>query len=153
MVVARDRGIEVVESVSPEKRATSPGCCITEVETDSGKQVAAGTLFGDQYLRLVQLGPYRLESYLDGTLLFFHHTDVPGLIGFVGTLFGTFGVNIAAMSVGRTGTAPGGPAIGVLNLDSTPPDEAVTLVRGNPKIDQVTVVTLPPAGVLPGWLG
>ena len=152
LVVARERGIEVAEALSP-KKGDFASVLATEVETDAGKQVAAGTLFGDQYQRLVQLGPFRLESYLDGVLLFFRHTDEPGLIGFVGTLFGEHGVNIAAMTVGRAGLTPGGPAIGVLNLDSTPSDEAIAAVRAHPKVEQVTVVRLPPAGEVPAWLG
>ena len=150
-VVARERGIEVGETLSP-KKGDFASVLMTEVETDSGKQIAAGTLFGDQYQRLVQVGPYRLESYLDGVLLFFRHTDEPGLIGFVGTLFGQHGVNIAAMTVGRAGIAPGGEAIGVLNLDTTPSDEAIAAVKAHPKISQVTVVRLPPAGEVPAWL-
>ena len=125
-----------------------------EVETDGGSLLAAGTLFGDQYPRLVQVGPYRLESYLDGTLMTFHHTDAPGLIGFVGTIFGRHGVNIAAMSVGRAGNVAGGPAIGVLNLDSPPgvggPGRGVGPPADHPS---VSVLTLPPAGDLPPWLG
>lgn len=152
LVIARDRGIEIGESLSP-KRGDFAAVLATEVETDAGKQTAAGTLFGDQYQRLVQLGPYRLESYLDGTLFVFHHTDVPGLIGFVGTLFGTHRVNIGAMAVGRAGSTPGGPAIGVLNLDTAPPDDAVAAVRAHPNIGQVSIVTLPPAGDVPGWMG
>jgi D-3-phosphoglycerate dehydrogenase len=151
-VTARDRGIEITESANP-KKGDFAAVMHTEVETDAGTQAAAGTLFGDQYLRLVQLGPYRLESYLDGTLLVFTHTDVPGLIGFVGTIFGRHAVNIAAMNVGRTGHAPGGPAIGVLNLDSIPPDEAVAEIRSHPKMGPVKVVQLPPAGQTPPWLG
>lgn len=150
-VVARDRGIEVVESANP-KKGDFAGVLHTEVETDGGTRVAAGTLFGDQYLRLVQMGPYRMESFLDGTLFVFTHTDAPGLIGFVGTIFGEHGVNIAAMNVGRTGNAPGGEAIGVLNLDSPPPAAAIDAVRGHAKIGSVSVVKLPPAGELPAWL-
>ena len=152
LVVARERGIEVGESLSP-KKGDFASVLSSEIETEGGKHVAAGTLFGDQYQRLVQVGPYRLESYLDGVLLFFHHTDEPGLIGFVGTLFGRHGVNIAAMSVGREGNAPGGRAIGVLNLDTTPSEEAIAEVRAHPKIEQAMVVILPPAGEVPAWLG
>jgi D-3-phosphoglycerate dehydrogenase len=151
-VTARERGIEITESANP-KKGDFAAVMHTEVETDAGTQVAAGTLFGDQYLRLVQLGPYRLESYLDGTLLVFTHTDVPGLIGFVGTIFGRHEVNIAAMNVGRTGHTAGGQAIGVLNLDSVPSEEAVAEVRSHPKMGPVRVVQLPPAGQTPPWLG
>jgi D-3-phosphoglycerate dehydrogenase len=150
-VVARDRGIEITESANP-KKGDFAAVLHTEVETDDGNNVAAGTLFGDQYLRLVQLGPYRMESYLDGTLLAFKHTDAPGLIGFVGGAFGRHNVNIAAMTVGRTGNAPGGQAIGVLNLDSVPSEEAVAEVRAHPQVTSVRVVKLPKAGELPPWL-
>ena len=142
LVVARDRGIEVGETLVP-KRGDFASLMQAEIETDSGKELAAGTLFGDQYQRLVQFGPFRLESYLDGTLFFFHHTDAPGLIGFVGTLFGKYGVNIAAMAVGRANASPGGPAVGVLNLDSLPPDEAVAAVRAHPQVSSARVVSLP----------
>lgn len=97
-VVARDRGIEIVESSSTKKGDFS-SLVTTDVETDRKSYTAAATLFGEQYPRLVQLGPYRLESYLDGTLFVFTHRDVPGLIGFVGNIFGNHNVNIAAMTL------------------------------------------------------
>ncbi|MBA4063296.1 MAG: phosphoglycerate dehydrogenase [Isosphaera sp.] len=149
-VLARERGIEIAESSNP-KRGDFASLMHAEVETEAGTTVAAGTLFGDQYVRLVQLGPYRMEGYLDGTLMVFTHRDAPGLIGFVGTLFGDHGVNIAQMTVGRQ--APGGEAIGILNLDSPPPEVALAAVKGHPHIRSVTVVKLPPAGELPAWLG
>jgi D-3-phosphoglycerate dehydrogenase len=149
-VLARERGIEIGESSNP-KRGDFAAVLHTEVETEQGSTVAAGTLFGDQYVRLVQLGPYRMEGYLDGVLLVFTHRDVPGLIGFVGTIFGQHGVNIAQMTVGRQ--TPGGEAIGILNLDSPPPEAALAAVRGHDRISSLTVVKLPPAGELPAWLG
>ena len=76
-----------------------------------------------EFLRLVRLGPYHLDAHMDGVMLIFTHRDVPGLIGFIGTIFGKHQVNIAQMTVGRQ--LPGGEAIAVLNLDSQPPDEAI----------------------------
>ena len=149
-VFARERGIEIAESSNP-KKGDFAALLHTEVETEQGTTVAAGTLFGDQYVRLVQLGPFRMEGYLDGVLLVFTHRDVPGLIGFVGTIFGTHGVNIAQMTVGRKG--PGGEAIGILNLDNPPSEQALAAVRGHPQISSLRVVKLPPAGELPAWLG
>ena len=55
------------------------------------------------------------------------------------------------MTVGRQ--APGGEAVGILNLDSPPPEAAVAEVRAHPRISSVMVVSLPPAGELPTWLG
>jgi len=148
-VLLRDRGIELVE-----QSRTDPGAFSSVVAVDlvSGDTVhrAAGTLFGHSMPRLVQLEGHRLEAYLDGTLLVFTHQDVPGIIGTVGTAFGAQGVNIAQMTVGRA--APGGDAIGVLNLDQAPSNEAVAAVVACPGVRSARVVELPPAGKLPYWL-
>ena len=88
-----------------------------ELVTEAGTHKAAGTIFGQNMPRLVQLGEYRLEAFLDGVLMIFTHRDVPGIIGRVGTIFGKHKVNIAQMAVGRASHQPGGEAIGVLNLD------------------------------------
>jgi D-3-phosphoglycerate dehydrogenase len=149
-LLAAERGIEVVEQTSSQKGDFSTLLRV-EVTTDKKKYTAAGTLFGNQYLRLVQLGPYFLDAYMDGVMLLFTHRDVPGLIGFIGNIFGKHAVNIAQMTVGRQ--TPGGEAIAVLNLDSPPPEEALAEVRRHPQISSVSVVKLPPAGVLPPWFG
>lgn len=148
-VLLRERGISIVEETS-----TDPGDFGTmiqvEVETDRKGYVAAGTLFGKQFVRLVRLGPYRLDAHMDGTLLIFTHKDVPGLIGFIGTTFGRHGVNIAQMNVGRE--HQGSDAIGVVNLDSVPPDSAIEEVKANANILSLSLIKLPPAGETPPWL-
>jgi D-3-phosphoglycerate dehydrogenase len=149
-LLAAERGIEVVEQTSSHKGDFST-LLRTDVRTDSKTYTASGTLFGNQFLRLVQLGPFHLEAYLDGVMLLFTHRDVPGLIGFIGTIFGKHQVNIAQMTVGRQ--VPGGEAIAVLNLDSTPPEDALREVRAHPQISSLSVVKLPPAGQMPPWFG
>lgn len=149
-LLARERGIEIVESANPHK-GDFANLLQSEVFTDKKSFIASATLFGNQYLRLVQLGPYRMESYLDGVMLAFTHRDVPGLIGYIGTVFGKHNVNIASMSVGRQ--MPGGEAIAVLNLDTPPPDEALREVKAHEKIYNLNVVKLPPVGVMPVWFG
>jgi D-3-phosphoglycerate dehydrogenase len=147
-LLARERGIDIVEQISPKKGDFST-LVHAEVVTDKKTYIAAGTLFGNQFLRVVQIGPYRLDTYIDGILLVFTHRDVPGLIGYIGTIFGKHQVNIAQMTVGRQ--LPGGEAIAVLNLDSDPPEEALKEVRSHPQISSLSVVKLPPAGEMPAW--
>ena len=147
-VLARERGIDIVEVSSPRKGDF--GTLIqADVVTEKKRYTAAGTLFGNQFLRLVQLGPYHLDTYMDGVMLIFTHRDVPGLIGYIGTIFGKHQVNIAQMTVGRQ--VPGGEAIAVLNLDSLPPEDAIKEVRNHPQISSLSVVKLPPAGQMPAW--
>lgn len=149
-LLARERGIEIVEQSNPRKGDFST-LIKADVQTDKKAYTAAGTLFGNQFLRVVQLGPYHLDAFLDGNLLIFTHHDVPGLIGYIGTIFGKHQVNIAQMTVGRQ--LPGGEAIAVLNLDSQPPEEALREVKSHPKISSLSVVKLPPAGEMPAWFG
>ncbi len=149
-LLARERGIEIVEQSSGKKGDFST-LIRAEVTTDKKTYVAAGTLFGNQFLRVVQLGPYQLDAFLDGTMLIFTHQDVPGLIGFIGTIFGKHQINIAQMTVGRQ--QPGGEAIAVLNLDSPPPEEALREVRAHARISSLSVVQLPRAGEMPAWFG
>jgi D-3-phosphoglycerate dehydrogenase len=149
-LLARERGIEISEQTNTRKGDF--GTLIkADVFTEKKTYTAAATLFGNQYLRLVQLGPYHLDAIMDGIMLLFTHRDVPGLIGFIGTIFGKHGVNIAQMTVGRQ--LPGGEAIAVLNLDSPPPQEALDEVRAHEKISSLSVVQLPPVGQMPAWLG
>jgi D-3-phosphoglycerate dehydrogenase len=149
-ILAKERGIAIVEETSTE--AGDFGTMIqTEVATDRKTYVAAGTLFGKEYVRLVRLGPYHLDAHLDGLLFVFTHYDRPGLIGFIGSTFGQHQVNIAQMNVGRK--QPGGEAIGVVNLDSVPPAEAIEAVKAHPDVLSVSLIKLPEVGAVPPWLG
>ena len=148
-VLLRERGIELVEQRRSDTGAFT-SVVLAEVETEKKTHKAAGTVFGVDMLRLVQLDDYRLDAYLDGVLMVFTHHDVPGIIGTVGTIFGTHKINIAQMAVGRE--AKGGEAIGVLNLDQTPPQAALDEVRAHPAIKSAFVIHLPPAGERPAWL-
>lgn len=147
-LLARERGIEISEQIRPKKGDFST-LIVTDVVTDKKTYTAAATLFGNQYLRLVQLGPYHLDTFMDGIMLIFTHRDVPGMIGYIGTIFGKHQVNIAQMTVGRQ--MAGGEAIGVLNLDQQPPEAALAEVRAHPHITSVCVVQLPPAGATLPW--
>jgi D-3-phosphoglycerate dehydrogenase len=150
-VLLRERGIELSENRNHDMGAFASS--ITASVTGGGHRAQAGaTLFGNSMPRLILLDDYRLEAYLDNELLLFSHTDVPGIIGHVGTIFGKHNVNIAQMSVGRATDKPGGHAIGVLNLDAVPPAEAVEALLAIESIERVRLVSLPPVSKLPSWL-
>ncbi|MCR9291307.1 MAG: phosphoglycerate dehydrogenase [bacterium] len=150
-LLLRERGIELSEHLSHEMGAFSSSLTV-EVSGGGRSVKAAGTVFGHNMPRLIMLDDYRLEAYMDGKLLIFTHQDVPGIIGKVGTAFGRHNVNIAQMSVGRAENQPGGHAIGVLNLDSEPTDDAMNDMMAIDAVDKIQFIELPPAGSLPSWL-
>jgi D-3-phosphoglycerate dehydrogenase len=150
-MIALERGIRLTESSTAG--ASDFATMITAtLETDAGESTAAGTIFGHEFLRLVRLGPFPMECYLDGTLLIYRHRDVPGLIGYIGTACGRHGVNIASMALGRQGHAPGGDSVAILNVDSDPSPEALAEIARHPEVTGVQLVKLPPAGAPLPWL-
>jgi D-3-phosphoglycerate dehydrogenase len=150
-MLLRERGIELKEHRNRELGAFSSS--ITAEVSGSGQRVKAGvTVFGNNMPRLISIDDYRLEAYIDGHMLFFTHYDVPGMIGKVGTVFGRHQVNIGQMSVGRALNHPGGHAIGVLNLDSRPPQAALDELMSIEQVEKVQWIELPALGVLPSWL-
>ena len=150
-LLCRERGIELTRKENPSHGTFSSQ--ITATVTGDGKSCSAsGTVFGKEMPRLIRLGDYRTEAFMDGNLLVFLHQDVPGIIGYVGSVLAEEKVNIAQMAVGRQGHEAGGSAIGVLNLDSGASEKALTRVTENDAIDSARLVKLPKAGDLPDWL-
>lgn len=149
-MLAKERGIEITESLSTEVGDFSTLVSATLV-TDSGEITAAATIFGKQFLRLVRLDQFHLDAYLDGTLLLYRHIDKPGVIGYIGTVFGRHHVNIAHMALGRARNEPGGSSIAVLHLDSRPSEEALAEVGQHDAVESIELVTLPEAGAPLPW--
>ena len=149
-LLCQERGIEIVRT-SNSGPGTFSSIISASVSGDGKTHNASGTVFGKDMPRLVKLGEYRTEAYMDGNLLIFTHRDVPGIIGYVGNVLAEDNVNIAQMAVGRESDA-GGPAIGVLNLDATAPESAVKKIVENEGIESSKQIALPPAGKLPDWL-
>jgi D-3-phosphoglycerate dehydrogenase len=150
-VLLREHGIRLSEETQ-----TAAGVFTSSVTAalscEDQTYTASGTLFGNNLPRLIILGEYQLEAYLDGNLLVFSYDDVPGVIGAVGTIFGSHGVNIAQMSVGRESEKPGGTAVGVLNLDSLPSQAAIDQVAAHSRVHNVKVIQLPAKDEWPSWL-
>jgi D-3-phosphoglycerate dehydrogenase / 2-oxoglutarate reductase len=150
-MLARERGIEIVESASNESGNFST-LITASITTEKGELTASGTTFGHEFLRLVRLGNFHLDAYLDGLMLIYRHRDVPGLIGFIGTILGKHKVNIAHMALGRESTEPGGDSIAVLNLDNAPSAETLDELAKHAEVQGVELVRLPPAGAPLPWL-
>jgi D-3-phosphoglycerate dehydrogenase len=148
-VLLRERGIELVELRRHDTGAFS-SLITAEVVANDGVHRAGGTVFGQSMPRLVQVDEHKLEAYLDGVMMVFHHNDVPGIIGKIGTIMGNHKINIAQMAVGRN--VAGGVATGVLNLDSEPNEAAMKEVLAVAGITSAKVIKLPSAGNVPLWL-
>ncbi len=109
----------------------------------SGEQKvsAGGTFFGaHNNPRIVRLNSQPVEIVPAGVIFLMTNKDRPGIVGYIGTLMGRHGVNIASMSLNRD--EAGGQALTVLNLDSVPPAGLLEEVHKDPDISNVRVVKL-----------
>jgi D-3-phosphoglycerate dehydrogenase len=96
---------------------------VEAVAADGTVTTAAGTFVGKANRpKLVEINGREVEADASGKLLLIENHDEPGMIGYVGTLLGKDGVNIANMSLSRQ--TAGETALMVINLDSEPSDAA-----------------------------
>ncbi len=117
---------------------------LVSVEAVAGDGVvcaAKGTLIGKTGKpRIVEINNREVEVEADGKLLAIENHDEPGMIGYVGTLLGKDGVNIANMSLSRK--EPGQTALMVINLDSEPSPEARAELKSHRAIKLAKFVQL-----------
>ncbi|MFV0438656.1 MAG: phosphoglycerate dehydrogenase [Desulfopila sp.] len=138
-IVARDRGIRVVESRT-DKAGDFTNTLTATVKTNEGENVLVGTVFGRHEPRLVRLNGFRLEALPSGPMLLVVNRDVPGVIGNLGTTLGNSGVNISRMTVGREET--NNQNIILLSTDQLISRELLTEVQALDNIDAAQVLDL-----------
>jgi D-3-phosphoglycerate dehydrogenase len=148
----RERGIDLIEEKTSEVGEFS-SLITAELVGEINTVSISGTLFGNSMPRLVMMNDYRLESFLDGHLLFIDHQDKPGVIGNMGTVLSKYRINISSMSLGRAEPKPGGDAVAVLSLDDEPTSESLREVSIIQNIQRVYFAKLPTADKLPAWMG
>ncbi len=119
-LLAADRGVEV--SLSTDKQSPDWRNVVTLRGTLPDGQVVSvgGTLTGQRQLeKLVEVNGFDMEIAPAEHMVFFTYSDRPGVVGIVGQILGTQGINIAGMQVCRD--ARGGHALIVLTVDSALP--------------------------------
>jgi D-3-phosphoglycerate dehydrogenase len=101
-LLARERGISLVELREPDAEESPRSLRVTAVTSSGGRMDAVGAL-GAVGLppRLLRLWGQHFDVELAEHLTVLRYRDQPGMLGYVGTLFGERGLNIAAAAVGR----------------------------------------------------
>ncbi|WP_425405248.1 phosphoglycerate dehydrogenase [Hwanghaeella sp.] len=132
-VIARERGIEISE-VKHDRPGDYQTLIKLTVESERFTRSVSGTLFGGDKPRIVDIKGIQVEAPFSNSMLYITNQDKPGLIGALGTLFSTHGVNIASFHLGRT--EAGGDAIALVELDSDLSDAVLAEIRALPLVTQ-----------------
>ncbi len=133
-IVAKERGIRVVESKSSEVKDFTSMISIT-IKTREEVSVIAGTIFGRQDPRIVRIGKFSMEVIPEGNMLVLYNYDKPGVIGNIGTTLGNNNINIARFQLSREQVD--GQALVVLSTDSVVPEEVLNKLLGLPNVISV----------------
>ena len=132
--LAKERGLDV-RSVRHDREGVYHTLLRVTVSTSQGPRSVAGTLFGDNTSRLVEMFGIGIEAELSGHMLYIVNEDAPGFIGRIGTLLGESGINIGTFHLGRR--SAGGEAVLLLSLDSPIPRDLVERAGTLPGVKMV----------------
>ncbi|HAX75923.1 MAG TPA: phosphoglycerate dehydrogenase [Cyanobacteria bacterium UBA11372] len=129
-IEAKERGIRVIETRDASIRDYA-GSLHLEAKGSLGDHSVTGALLGNDEIRITSVDEFPVNVPPTQNMLFTLHRDMPGIIGKIGSLLGSFNVNIASMQVGRKIVR--GDAVMVLSLDDPLPEgilAEITKVQG-----------------------
>lgn len=138
-IEAKERGIRVVESRDASTQDYS-GSIHLESTGTKGSHSVTGALLTDGEIRITNLDGFPVNVPPTNYMLFTLHRDMPGIIGHIGSLLGSFNVNIASMQVGRKIVR--GDAVMVLSIDDPLPEGILSEIKKLEGITDAYTVTL-----------
>jgi D-3-phosphoglycerate dehydrogenase len=139
LALARERGVDVLESTSSAGVGFA-NLMALRLKTAESELSLAGTLFGRNHLRLVDVDGVEVDAIPQGNILYVKNEDTPGVVGHIGTLLGTRSINIARMTVGRK---PGsGRAVMLIEVDNEVPPAMLAELRAVPGIKDARSIRL-----------
>jgi D-3-phosphoglycerate dehydrogenase len=138
-IEAKERGIRVIETRDTAIKDYTGSLRLTARGT-LGEHAVTGALLGDN-IRITNIDDFPINVPPSRYMLFTLHRDMPGIIGKIGSLLGSFNVNIASMQVGRKIVR--GDAVMVLSIDDPLPDGILSEITKVPGIRDAYTVILP----------
>jgi len=138
-IEAQERGIRVIETRDASIRDYK-GSLLLQAKGPSEEHEVTGTLLGDGEIRITTVDGFPINVPPNQHMLFTRHRDMPGIIGKIGSLLGSFNVNIASMQVGRQIVR--GDAVMVLTIDDPLPEGILEEILKVPGIRDANTVML-----------
>jgi D-3-phosphoglycerate dehydrogenase len=137
-IVARERGIAISEVIHDRDGEYQTLLRLT-VTTENRTRTFAGTLYGGDKPRIVEINGIGLEAELGPHMLYTVNADRPGFIGRLGTTLGDAGVNIATFHLGRAEI--GGDAVALIETDEPLSEDVLEAVRALPDVLQARTLS------------
>ena len=138
-IEAKERGIRVIETRDTTAEDYT-GSLYLAAKGSLGEHSVTGVLLGGTEVRIIDMDNFPINVPPTQYMLFTLHRDMPGIIGKIGSLLGSFNVNIASMQVGRKIVR--GDAVMVLSIDDPLPEGILNEIKKEPGISDAYTVAL-----------
>ncbi len=119
--VAKEKGIEV-EPVNLGDSNVYKNLITIKLTTNEGTTSISATIFDDGVERIVSIDGFDNEVAIKGDMILFKNSDVPGVIGSVGTILANNSVNISDFSLARNESKE---ALAVILVDNVVGDKTL----------------------------
>lgn len=113
-VYAEERGFKIKETTAGEGK-TFKDLVTISMNGQAVYKVISASVFGEDDYRIVEIDGYGIELRLEGDILLYQNIDKPGMLASVSGALAEQDINIAALSLGRTGK--GSNAITAVSVD------------------------------------
>jgi len=137
--VAKERGIEILKETIPDAKGFK-NLVTVKLTTQNGQVFRiSGTVFEENLQRIVDIDGYTLDLEPKGRMILFKNNDEPGVIGDVGRIIASHGINIADFRLGRDNK---GQALAVVRVDGEISKKIIDELAALPACISVKTVSL-----------
>jgi D-3-phosphoglycerate dehydrogenase len=119
--VAKEKGISI-DSENLGDSTVYKNLITAKLTTSDGITTISATIFDDGIQRIVAIDGFDIEVALKGDMILFKNSDVPGVIGSVGTTLANNNVNISDFSLARNDQSE---ALAVILVDNAVDDKTL----------------------------
>jgi D-3-phosphoglycerate dehydrogenase len=120
--IAKEKGIEILSEDCGDS-SVFKNLITIKLTTADGTTTISATIFDDGVQRIVAIDGFDIEVALKGDMILFKNSDVPGVIGNIGSILATHNVNIADFSLARNNEAE---ALAVILVDDAVSEETLS---------------------------
>ncbi|MEX1161442.1 MAG: phosphoglycerate dehydrogenase [Balneolaceae bacterium] len=138
-VYADERGFEIRE-VSASKSKTYSDLITIRLSEGSEYRSISAAVFGDGDYRIVEIDNYGIELRMEGDILLYQNEDKPGMLASVSGALAKQGINIAALSLGRS--QKGSNAITAVSVDKKMDENEIDIIRSLDGIQHIRYISL-----------
>ena len=98
--IAEERGIDLKFSYN-SKSISYSNLIKAKIKTDKAVFSIEGCLFDKKLIKLTKIMDYQIDFSPLGSMLLIQNKDIPGVVGKIGTVLGSFKINIAEFILSR----------------------------------------------------